>query len=128
MLLDANLTVIHDSVFAAEDDGRLRSRRVLNGRVLAAGEGLTRPASQALTMDHVEAHAAAVLRRREVPGTASLVVNNLPCEGDETQPLLCDRLLPEILPPTMSLTVYVTDGTRTWLHGTYTGTGERIAS
>jgi len=77
-------------------------------------------------MDHVEAQAAAVLRRPGAAGEASLVINNPPCDR-AGRPLVCEKLLPHILPPGARLTVYLSDGTHTRLHKTYVGTGEEIA-
>ena len=73
-------------------------------------------------LGHVESHAAAMIRRGEVPKDAVLVINNRPCAGIRG----CDRLLSAMLPKGSRLTVYVTDGQRTWLHRAYDGTGEGI--
>jgi len=73
-------------------------------------------------LGHVESHVAAMIRRGAAPKDAALVINNRPCPGVRG----CDRLLPAMLPKGARLTVYVTDGQRTWLHRTYDGTGEGI--
>jgi hypothetical protein len=126
VLMDSEHAIVHDPVFAAEDDGRLRSRQVRLGQRLAAAVGLRPPLSGAYVMDHVEAHAAAIMRQPGAPRVATLVVNQTPCD-DPTRPLVCDRVLPKILPAGARLTVYVTDGNQTWEHRTYTGTAKGIA-
>jgi Double-stranded DNA deaminase toxin A len=73
----------------------------------------------------VEAQAAAVLRQPGAPTTASLVINQAPCKDPDT-PLICERALRHFIPKDTVLTVYVTDGYRTWRHGVYHGTGEEI--
>ncbi|MEO3926066.1 DddA-like double-stranded DNA deaminase toxin [Micromonosporaceae bacterium B7E4] len=118
--------VVHDGEFAAEADGRLRSRQIRAGNRPAAGVGLKPPVGQATVMDHVEAHAAAVMRRPSSPKEASLVINQAPCD-DPVKPLVCEKVLPKILPPGARLTVFLTDGRRIWQHKVYTGTGEGIA-
>lgn len=115
----------HDPAFAAERDGRLRSRHVRIGRSPAAGVGLRRPLSRAFIMDHVEAHAAAALRQPGAPATAALVLNQAPCKDPDT-PLVCERALRHIIPKDTMLTVYITDGQRTWRHNVYHGTGQEI--
>jgi hypothetical protein len=55
--------VVHDDLFSAEPDGRLRSRQIRAGSLPAAGVGLRGKAARATVMDHVEAQAAAILRR-----------------------------------------------------------------
>lgn len=113
-------------VRAAEADGRLRSRQIwASGRRPAAGVGLTMRAGRARVMDHVEPQAAAIMRRPGVPRDGILVVNNAPC-GELDQPLMCDPLLPDILPEGSTLTVYLSDGADTTFYRTYTGTGRRI--
>jgi hypothetical protein len=77
-------------------------------------------------MDHVEAQAAAILRRPGAAREASLVLNNPPCDK-EGRPLVCEKLLPHILPSGTRLTVYLSDGTETRPYKTYVGTGEDIA-
>jgi hypothetical protein len=72
-------------------------------------------------VEHVEGHAAAVMRRPDGPDDAVLVVTRPPCPG----PLGCHTVLPAILPAGNRMTVYVVGGdgvTRHW--ATYTGTGE----
>jgi hypothetical protein len=77
-------------------------------------------------MDHVEAQAAAILRRPDSPKEATLVLNQQPCD-DPRRPLMCEKILPKILPAGSRLTVFLTDGQRTWPHKVYVGTGEGIA-
>lgn len=125
--LIADGRVIHDSLFAAEPDGRLRSRRLRAGKAPAAGAGLRLPTAKANVMDHVEAQAAAVLRRPGAPRTAILVLNNPPCD-DPINPLMCEKLLPGIIPAGSAVTVYVTDAERVWQHRVYAGTGKEIVA
>ena len=117
--------IVHDRQFAAEPDGRLRSRQIAAGPLPAAGVGLRPPVAQATVMDHAEAQAAAILRRPGSPTEATLVINNVPCD-DPVKPLVCEKILAKILPPGTRLTVFLTDGNRTWLHKLYIGTGEGI--
>jgi hypothetical protein len=117
--------VVHDPDFAAEPDGRLRSRQIRVGRLPAAGVGLRPPLAQAIVMDHAEAQAAAVLRRPGAPQEAMLVLNNAPCD-DPVRPLVCEKVLAKIIPTGTRLTVFLTDGDRTWLHKLYVGTAEGI--
>ncbi|MFF0150175.1 DddA-like double-stranded DNA deaminase toxin [Micromonospora sp. NPDC005203] len=124
-VLLADSAVIHDPDFSAEPDGRLRSRQLRVGRLPAAGVGLKPPLAQATVMDHAEAQAAAVLRRRGSPEEAVLVLNHTPCD-DPIRPLVCEKILATILPEGTRLTVFLTDGDRTWLHKLYIGTGEGI--
>lgn len=121
----AGTTVIHDAQFAAEPDGRLRSRQIWVGKRLAAGLGLIRPTSLATIMDHVEPQAAAIMRRPGAPKHAMLVINQRPCDAPR-RPLMCEKLLPHILPAGSTLTVYLSDGTSTRFYKTYTGTGRDI--
>jgi hypothetical protein len=118
--------VVHDDVFSAEPDGRIRSRRIRAGSRPAAGTGLRRKAAGAVVMDHVEAQAAAVLRRPGAAREANLVINNPPCDK-AGRPLVCEKLLPHILPAGSRLNVYLSDGTSTRFYKTYEGTGEEIA-
>ncbi len=80
---------------------------------------------------HVESKVAAIIRR-EGTNEAELVINNIPCGNTRevsaaANPYSCERILPAILPAGTRLTVWVTpDSGRTWLRGTYHGTGERI--
>lgn len=78
-----------------------------------------------VTSEHVEAHAAALLRQPGAPRSATLIVNNNPCVS-RGQYVGCDELLPGMLPPGTELTVYVTDGQHTRLVKVYTGTGEGL--
>jgi hypothetical protein len=119
-------TVVRDAQFAAEPDGRLRSRQIWVGRRLAAGLDLIRPTSLATIMDHVEPQAAAIMRRPGAPKHAALVLNQQPCDAPR-RPLMCEKLLPHILPAGSTLAVYLSDGTSTRFYKTYTGTGRDIA-
>ncbi|WCN79666.1 MULTISPECIES: DddA-like double-stranded DNA deaminase toxin [Micromonospora] len=114
-----------DPDFSAEPDGRLRSRQIRVGRLPAAGVGLKPPLAQAIVMDHAEAQAAAELRRPGSPSEVTLVLNHTPCD-DPIRPLVCEKILATILPQGTRLTVFLTDGDRTWLHKLYVGTGEGI--
>jgi hypothetical protein len=118
--------VHHDPLFTAEPDGRIRSRQIRAGNRPAAGIGLKKPLSQAIIMDHVEAQAAAIMRRDGGPKEASLVINQAPCD-DPVLPLVCEKMLPNILPAGSQLTVYLSDGQQTRPYKTYRGTGEGIA-
>ncbi len=90
--------------------GELRERAV---------EGLRRlglaPARGTLTVaDHVEVQVA--VQVQEISGAdATLAVNNRPCDFG---PLSCDRIVPRVLRPGQSLTVYWPGGVKT-----YTGKG-----
>lgn len=53
--------VVHDGEFAAEADGRLRSRQIRAGNRPAAGAGLKPPIGQATVMDHVEARGSSLM-------------------------------------------------------------------
>jgi hypothetical protein len=87
----------------------------LNGRVVAPQDsGYSGPVQQlspprrgmnGTNMSHVEAHAAAQMR---ISGTmnATLYINRTPCPGRNG----CARLLPRMLPPGSSLTVYGPEG------------------
>lgn len=118
-------TVIRDAQFSADPDGRLRSRRIKAGSRPAAGLGLIHPTRRARIMDHVEPHAAAIMRRPGGPRQTILVINNPPCY-EPGWPLMCEPLLPGILPRGSTLNVYVSDGNGTRFHKTYTGTGAEI--
>lgn len=103
-------------------DGQLRS-----GDAPGARAGIRpdwHPLAQ-VTFEHVEAHAAALLRLPGAPRSAVLVVNNLTCVS-RGQYVGCDELLPGMLPQNTELAVYVTDGQRTHLTKVYTGTGEGL--
>jgi hypothetical protein len=125
-LLDSDNRVLHDAEFAADADGRLRSRQIRAGRRPAAGVGLKPPVAQATVMDHVEAHAAAIMRRPGGPTEATLILNQAPCD-DPVKPLVCERVLPKILPEGARLTVFVSEDEQVRLHKVYVGTGEGIA-
>jgi hypothetical protein len=69
------------------------------------------------TLAHAEGHAAAIMRARGIT-RATLYVNNTPCGG----PAGCDRLLPDVLPATATLTVYGPGG----FCRVYAGTGRGL--
>lgn len=103
--------------------GLLRS-----GAMPGARDGLRtdwHPLAQ-VTTEHVEAHAAALLRRPGAPRHAVLIINNPTCTS-RGQYVGCDELLPGMLPNSTRLTVYLSDGRTATLAATYTGTGEGIA-
>lgn len=60
-------------------------------------------ADMTTVLQHVEGHAAAVLRRPDAPTEAVLVVSRPPCDGR----FGCDRILPDTLPRRTRLWVYV---------------------
>jgi hypothetical protein len=80
-----------------------------------------------VTREHVEAHAAALLRKPGAPREAVLVVNKPTCVS-RGEYVGCDEVLPGMLPRGSRLAVYVSDGAATRLLKVYTGTGEGIAS
>lgn len=121
-LFDEAGTELTDPRFTSPS-GYLRS-----GTVTAAREGLRAdwyPTAQVIR-EHVEPHAAAILRRKDSPQVAVLVVNNWPCSTVERY-VGCDEVLPGLLPATKRLVVFVNDGQQTRLFGIYHGTGEGIA-
>ncbi|WP_405058614.1 DddA-like double-stranded DNA deaminase toxin [Kribbella sp. NBC_01505] len=66
--------------------------------------------------DHVEGHAAALMRRAGAPREATLYLNNKPCGlDDEDQPLGCDGTLKYQLPPGSKLTVYWPGGHKIYI-------------
>jgi len=72
-------------------------------------------------LEHVEGHAAALMRRPNGPRDAVLVLSAPPCPG----PYGCDAILAALLPADSRLSVYVMGGdgqTRFWRG--YIGTGE----
>ncbi|WP_460662338.1 DddA-like double-stranded DNA deaminase toxin [Kribbella swartbergensis] len=80
--------------------------------------GLTgRIAKLQVAGDHVEGHAAALMRRAGAPREATLYLNNKPCPGQYG----CDETLPSQLPEGSKLTVYWPGG-----HKVYRGTGEGL--
>jgi hypothetical protein len=93
-----------------------------NGRVLPAqdsgydGPALRLPPPRRgmnrLNMSHVEAHAAAQMR---LTGSmnVTLYINRRPCPGRNG----CERLLPRMVPPGGTLTVYGPDGYVQVVHG-----------
>ncbi|MBB5956411.1 hypothetical protein FHS29_002997 [Saccharothrix tamanrassetensis] len=60
-----------------------------------------------VTVVDVEIKLAAHMRKNEIP-SATLVLNNFPCRG----PMGCDALVPVVLPPGYTMTVYGPDGFR----------------
>ncbi|WP_326555161.1 DddA-like double-stranded DNA deaminase toxin [Micromonospora sp. NBC_01813] len=78
-----------------------------------------------VTREHVEAHAAAVLRKPDTPTEAALVVNKPSCvtRGEYVG---CDEVLPGLIPEGKRLAVYLWDGDIATLQRVYTGTGEGI--
>jgi hypothetical protein len=78
-----------------------------------------------VTREHVEAHAAAVLRKPDAPSEAALVVNKPTCvtRGEYVG---CDEVLPGLIPEGKRLAVYLWDGEIATLQRVYTGTGEGI--
>lgn len=110
-------------------DGRTRSKPIWSGAQgpAAGGSGLRRDDTLnqwhrlKSAVEHVEGHAAAVMRRPNGPKDAVLVVSVPPCPG----PYGCNTILPALLPAESNLSVYVVgaDGQpRFWR--TYRGTGE----
>jgi hypothetical protein len=63
--------------------------------------------------------------RAEGVRDATLIINQAPCDDE---PWGCDRILPAILPPGCTLTVYVADADGVRWHDTYRGTGKGIIS
>ncbi|MGW0434502.1 DddA-like double-stranded DNA deaminase toxin [Micromonospora sp. NPDC003197] len=107
-----------------QSEGYLRS-----GRAPGARDGLRQdwhPLAQ-VTREHVEAHAAALLRKPGAPREAVVVVNKPTCVS-KGEYVGCDEVLPGMLPRGSRLAVYVSDGATTRLLKVYTGTGEGIAS
>ncbi|MFD1320129.1 DddA-like double-stranded DNA deaminase toxin [Micromonospora sonneratiae] len=141
-------SAVPDWVHRVGDDiRRLLPRNNKTVGVLATADGLTRskpiwsgahgPAAGALglrrddksnqwhrlksAVEHVEGHAAAIIRRPNGPKDAVLVVSAPPCPG----PYGCSTILSALLPANSRLSVYVmgADGrARFWR--TYVGTGE----
>lgn len=114
---------LFDDVLTATG-GMLRS-----GRVPGVRDGIRddwHPLDQ-VTREHVEAHAAAILRRPGAPLSATLVINNETCRsrGDYVG---CDQVLSGLLPYGVRLTVYVFGDKGFWSAKTYVGTGEGIES
>jgi hypothetical protein len=66
--------------------------------------------------DHVEAHAAAVMRQLDV-SEADLYINNTPCSG----PMGCNANLPHMLPEGATLRVHIQNGVNNWEVRSYVG-------
>ncbi|MEU7527695.1 DddA-like double-stranded DNA deaminase toxin [Saccharothrix sp. NPDC042600] len=76
--------------------------------------GIAPPRGSLMTADHVEVKVA--VQVRALPDQAvTLVVNNDPCARG---PFSCDRLLPRILRPGKTVTVYWPGGVKTYRGGT----------
>jgi hypothetical protein len=123
LLFDASGTPITGTPLT-QSEGHLRS-----GGAPGARDGLRpdwHPLAQ-VTREHVEAHAAALLRKPGAPREATLVVNKPTCVS-RGEYVGCDEVLPGMLPRDSRLTVYVSDGATTKPLNVYTGTGEGIAS
>lgn len=104
-------------------NGDLRS-----GKVPSARDGLRSdwyPGAQVIR-EHVESHAAAILRKPGTPQEAVIVINKPTCRTMGKY-VGCDEVLPGLLPEGKRLAVYVTDGRETKLLKVYQGTGEGIA-
>jgi hypothetical protein len=85
----------------------------------AGSPGLTGwQARLAVAQDHVEGHAAALLRRAGAPKEATLYLNNKPCAGEGG----CDETLEDQLPKGTKLTVYWPGD-----HKVYRGNGKGMA-
>ncbi|WP_425553404.1 DddA-like double-stranded DNA deaminase toxin [Kribbella hippodromi] len=85
-------------------DGRGMTHLVSGTRGPGAGApGLTGwRVGLAVAREHVEGHAAALLRRTGAPTEATLYLNNKPCPGEAG----CDQTLEDQLPKGTKLTVY----------------------
>jgi hypothetical protein len=118
--------VVNDPIVAVEPAGRLRSRRIVAGKVPLAGEKLNLPVAKTTIMDHVESQAAWILRKPNAPKNARLVLNNSPCD-DPDRPFVCRKFLASIIPGETTIVIYVTNGTQTWHELTIHGTGEEIS-
>lgn len=107
-----------------DGNGLLRS-----GRMEAARAGLRADwhARDQVTREHVEAHAAAVLRKPGAPSDAVLVINKPTCRT-RGRYVGCDELLPGMLPPGTRVAVYVRDERgNIRLMKIYEGTGQGSA-
>jgi nucleic acid/nucleotide deaminase of polymorphic system toxin len=73
---------------------------------------------------HVEGHAAALMRQPDAPGEAVLVITREPCDDVSWG---CRNVLPDLLPQTRSMHVYVVgdDGEPSWFDS-YSGTGKGV--
>lgn len=101
-------------------DGRGMTHLVSGAR--GPGAGSPRLAGWAaklsVAQDHVEGHAAALLRRAGAPKEATLYLNNKPCAGEAG----CDETLEDQLPRGTKLTVYWPGD-----HKVYRGNGKGMA-
>ncbi|NNJ63169.1 MAG: hypothetical protein HKP61_20005 [Dactylosporangium sp.] len=78
------------------------------------------------TREHVEAHAAAMLRRPGAPTAAVLIINKATCVS-RGEYVGCAEVLSDMLPVGTRMAVYVSDGTKVRLSKICQGTGEGIA-
>jgi hypothetical protein len=107
-----------DGVLTTSDGQRIEEVHSGKTGPGAGGPGLRFPWRNAeTTLAHAEGHAAAIMRARGIT-RATLYVNNTPCGG----PAGCDRLLPDVLPATATLTVYGPGG----FCRVYAGTGRGL--
>jgi len=96
----------HDFVSGRDDDAE---RAVEVGRDAGVFPDKGRP----VVVDHVEVKVAAAMRAGEVMAGV-LVINNVggPCKligNDQVAPMSCQAIMPGLLPPTASLTVWWAD-------------------
>jgi hypothetical protein len=102
---------------------------MLRSGVVAGARDALRPdwhSRDQVTREHVEAHAAAVLRKPDAPTDVVLVINKPTCVT-RGRYVGCDELLPAMLPQGTRLVVYVRAGQETTLLKIHEGTGEGIA-
>ena len=104
----------------AAPDGRGMTHLISGARGPGAGSPrLTGPVAKlSVAQDHVEGHAAALLRRAGAPKEATLYLNNKPCPGEGG----CDETLEDQLPKGTKLTVYWPGD-----HKVYRGNGKGMA-
>lgn len=105
----------------SDDDAEVVEYR--SGRDGSVGVGLVPNYPSRVIMDHAESHLAAELRQPGAPTSVTMVINKVPCPGQEG----CDATLPDIIPAGTRVNVYVQD-----LHGlryyrVYYGNGKGIA-
>jgi len=94
----------YDPVTSGRDDYARVAGDVLRGL------GIAPPRGDLMTADHVEVKVATTLRGMTARNV-TLAVNNRPCNQG---PWSCDRLLPRILRPDQSITVYWPGGQQTY--------------